>query len=50
MSDIWGPRAHPERCDEWAEQDEKKRRVDRNASLIMWIVLIACGLSALWWW
>ena len=49
MSETWGPRAHPEKCDEWAEQDALKRTLDRSASRLMWIVLIGSALAALWW-
>ena len=48
MSDPGGH--HVERDDGWPEQDALKRRIDHRASVIMWSVLAACGLAALWWW
>ena len=38
MSDTWGPRAHPERCD-WPEQDLRRRRIGLERDLIVWAVV-----------
>lgn len=49
MSEYWGPRAHPERCHEWKDQDAKKRRLDQQVEWGVLIFFAAILAIATWW-
>lgn len=45
MSESWGPRAHPERCD-WPEQDMKRKRLGLERDLVVYGI-VAFAAAAL---
>ena len=46
---AWGPRAHPERCDEWTEDERVAHRINASVHLVIWGGLIgALGLWLSW--
>ena len=50
MSEMWGPRAHPERCDEGPNEKPRKSIEESLGTMfgIFMLALIVAG-AVLWW-
>ena len=53
MSDVWGPRAHPERCDEFPPptRGECRKSIEESLGTALGALMLALILAGaiLWW-
>ena len=48
MSEMWGPRAHPERCHEWADDDQDPNPHISGPALFL-VCVVSYAVLALDW-
>ena len=49
MSDTWGPRAHPEKCDEFPHRPRKSIEESLGTMVGILILALILGGAILWW-
>ena len=49
MSESWGPRAHPERCDEWPKKTPAMKRGEQILTGLVVTTLLLVALVWLTW-